>query len=678
MLEHKQILDFHDSAYNRGQVTRERAADDLVFAWVTQWDDQLLGESQLQYRGEFNILRKAMRQIISDLNANPVQVDFEPVGDNYNAADIMDGMYRTSTRQNTSIEAFDNANQENVVAGFGSWELENVQDGPDKQKIRRMPIYESCNAVYWDPNAKLKDKSDARWCSVLARYSEDGAADLVEGLTGERPAGVPSFRYPEESYVFPWVAEDKRVYIGRFYHREVVSYEVHVFVDLMGNREEVDDVDFESRENELLAGGFDYHECIECERHEVTRYIVSGSGILESTLVPGEHIPVVSVYGERAMVEGDEHYEGITRLAKDPQRLRNFQLSYLADIVSRSPRTKPIFTPEQISGFEHMYEEQGADSNYPYLLQNSADESGKPLPVGPVGTMPEQPIPDALIASIDLSRQAVEDVANPGLPQNIADPDLSGKAVLALQHRMDMQSFIYQNNYKHALRRDAEIFASMAREVYDSPRKATLTMADGSRKTEGLMQQRLNPRMMEMETINDLTGTAMEVYAEIGTNYATEKQETRMDIKELVMSMPVDDAMRSILMLEYISMTPGVDFEGLRKYANNELIRAGIREPETEEEIRFAQALQQQQEQPDPATLAAMAEMEKAQAEHANAEVRMFDAQTKRAKVEIDASKAGVEIDSLNEDIAKKRMENMTRLAQTLRPQPVRQPAGIP
>ena len=69
MLEHEDIIKMHDAAYQRGQVTRERAADDLVFAWVTQWDDQLLGESQLQYRGEFNILRKAMRQIISDLKS---------------------------------------------------------------------------------------------------------------------------------------------------------------------------------------------------------------------------------------------------------------------------------------------------------------------------------------------------------------------------------------------------------------------------------------------------------------------------------------------------------------------------------------------------------------------------------------------------------------------------------
>lgn len=678
MLDHKQIMEYHDSAYNRGQVTRERAADDLVFAWITQWDDQLLGESQLQYRGEFNILRKAMRQIISDLHANPIQIDFEPVGDNYNAADLMDGIYRTSCRKNTSIEAFDNATQESVVAGFASWELENVyESGTGKQVIVRNPIYESCNSVYWDPNAKLKDKSDAAWVSVLTRYSEDGAADLVDELTGERPANVTSFKYPEESYVFPWVSEDKRVFIGRFYHREKVKYKVHIFIDLMGNNEEIPDNEFEDKEDEMLSNGFDYQECIECERWEVTRYIVSGSDILEETLVPGEHIPVVSIYGERAVVEGEEHYEGITRLSKDPQRLRNFQMSYLADIVSRSPRTKPIFTPEQISGFERFYEEQGADNNYPYLLQNGSNASGKDLPLGPVGTMPEQPIPQALIASIDLSRQAVEDVANPGLPQNISDPDLSGKAVLALQHRMDMQSFIYQNNYKHGLRRDAEIYSSMAKEVFDSPRQMTLTMQDGSRKTENLMQQQLNPQMMEMQTVNDLTGVDMEVYAEIGTNYATEKQETRMEIKELIMSMPVDDQMRNILMMEYISMVPGMDFEGLRKFAGNELIRMGIKEPQTEEEIQYAQALQQQEQQPDPALLAAQAEMVKGQADQASAEVRMYDAQTKRAKVEIEASKAGVEIESLNEDVAKKRMDNMKTLAQTLRPAPINQASGF-
>lgn len=676
MLEHDEIMKLHDSGYQRGQVTRERAADDLVFAWVTQWDDQLLGGSQLQYRGEFNILRKAMRQIISDLKSNPVQIDFEPVGDNYNASDIMDGLYRTSTRQNGSLEAFGNAIQENVVAGVGAWELENeYEHRTQNQVIRRSPLYEACNCVYWDPNASRLDKSDANWCSILTRYSEDGYKDFVEELTGERPATIHGFKYPEESYVFPWVAEDKRIYVGKFYHREKISVKIHIFIDLMGQPQEVNDDEFEEEENTLIEQGFTYEECREYERYEVTRYLVSGQEILEETLVPGECIPVVPCYGERAFIEGEEHYEGITRLAKDPQRLRNFQMSYLADIVSRSPRSKPIFIPEQIQGYERMYQENGSDNNYPHLLQNATDINGKDLPLGPVGEMPAQPIPQALAASLDLSRQAVEDVANPGLPQNISDPDLSGKAVIALQSRMDMQSFIYQDNHKHALRRDAEIFASMASEIYDSPRQVTLTQYDGSRKTENLQQQVLNTQKMKMETMNDVKGIEFEVYAEIGTNYKTEQMEVREDMKEIMNGLPPGDPIRNILLLEYISIMPGMQFDNLRKYANKELIKMGIKEPETEDEMQFMESLQQQPNQPDPAMIAAQAEMVKGQAEQQSAEVRMYDAQTKRAKVEIDASKAGVEIESINEDIAAKRMSNMQNLASTLRPPPMQ--AGL-
>ena len=301
MLEHEDIIKMHDAAYQRGQVTRERAADDLVFAWVTQWDDQLLGESQLQYRGEFNILRKAMRQIISDLKSNPVQIDFEPVGDNYNAADMMDGIYRTSTRKNTSLESFGNAIQEAVVSGFGAWKLENdYENRTQLQTINRIPLYEACNTVYWDPSASLLDKADAKYCSILTRYSEEGYRDFVEELTGERPTTTVSFKYPEESYVFPWVAEDKRIYVGEFFHREPVTYQVHVFTDMMGNTKEVHDDDFEDEEGPMIDQGFEYSECIEFETYEVTKYIVSGQEILETTLVPGEFIPVVPAYGERA------------------------------------------------------------------------------------------------------------------------------------------------------------------------------------------------------------------------------------------------------------------------------------------------------------------------------------------------------------------------------------------
>ena len=212
-LTHEELKKLHDKAYQNGYDTRLKAADDMLFAWVTQWDDTYLAESDLGYRGEFNIIRKAMRQITTDLISNPVQVDFDPVDEtNDDAADIMDGMYRSDMRNNTSLEAKKNASQETIVCGVGAWELRNEwktnRAGDDRQIIKRYPLYEANNNVMWDPNAKLLDKSDANYVSCLVAYSEDGYEKLCEDLGSD--CADSSFAQPEISYVFPWVSETKK------------------------------------------------------------------------------------------------------------------------------------------------------------------------------------------------------------------------------------------------------------------------------------------------------------------------------------------------------------------------------------------------------------------------------------------------------------------------------------
>ena len=115
---HEKLLKLHDKAYEAGMVTREQAADDMVFALITQWDDNLLGESQLLYRGEFDMLHKAIRQTVAELYANPITVDFEPKSrKDKSGAEIADGMYRTDMSTNESQQAKLNAIQETVICG---------------------------------------------------------------------------------------------------------------------------------------------------------------------------------------------------------------------------------------------------------------------------------------------------------------------------------------------------------------------------------------------------------------------------------------------------------------------------------------------------------------------------------------------------------------------------------
>ncbi len=676
----------HDKAFIVGQITRERASNDIVFYWLTQWDDQLLSESQLGYRGEFNILRKAGRQILSDLEENPVQTDFEPVGETgQDSSETLDGIYRTDDAQNFSIEAYEVASQEAVVCGLGAWELyteysSSLTDS-QHQVIKRRPINEANNVVFFDPDSKSLDKSDAIYCSVLVPYTKDGYKNLVEDLTGEdKEFDEGSFKNPEHSYVFPWITGSHQIiWVSNFYHRKKIKSTLHTLVDPFDEKVQLWDDDLNEDMDNLIDAGYTIESSKEIERWEVSKYIASGASILSKEVIPGQHIPVIPAYGEHAYIEGEEHYEGITRLAKDPSRLRNFMMSYIADIASRSPRPKPIFFAEQIKGFEYMYEGSGADNNYPYYLQNRKADDGTEFPVGPIGAMPEQTVPQALGDLLMLTREAVEDVANPGLPQDIADPDVSGKAVLALQARLDRQSQIYQQHLKHAKRRDGVVYASIASAIYDVPRKVKTTLPDGTRQDTQLMEQVINSNTGEMEVTNDLHNAEFEVYTTIGPSHASKKEEDIENYTQLYQSTAPEDPMKRILLLKVTELL-SEDNSEIRDYARKELILLGVKKPSTPEEEQMLKEAQEKGPEPSAEMVLAQAEVLKGQADQMEAELEKikvqldakneemkrqidtFKAQTDRMEAQITAVEADAKIDYTRSDTLGKEIENMIQM----------------
>ena len=677
----------HDKAYIASQTTRERGADDLVFYWITQWDDSILAGSQLAYRGEFNILRKAGRQILSDLALNPVQIDFVPKDETReDSAEILDGLYRADCHNNNSIEAFNNAQVETVVCGVGAWELRTEyatkRIGDKNQIIVRKPIIEANNNVMWDPNSKFLDKSDATYVSVLEAFSEQGYIDLVEKLTGEELDHVDasSFKFPEQSYTFPWIlGAGKKIYVVKFYHKETIEEKVFTLSDPFGSTMNVRESELLEIEDDLMGSGYTIESEQVYKRDRITRYIASGEKILKINVIAGEHIPIIPSFGEHAFVEGEEHWEGVTRLTKDPQRLRNFAGSYLGDILSRSPRVKPIFWQEQIAGFEDMYSESGAENNYPYLLANRKAGDGTDLQPGPIAQMPEQPMPTALPAVLQLSREAVEDVANPGVPQDVTDPEASGRAIYALQARLDMQSMVYQEHTKHAKRRDAQVFASMASEIYDVPRKVRVEAADGTRSEKQIMDQVVDKQTGDIITIHDLSNAEFEVYSKIGPSYSSQKEQTIDRLSLMIQGMPLEDPTRQALQLKQLALMDGVDFDDIRDYANKQLILQGIKKPTTpEEEAMLEEA--QKNKQPDAATLLAQAENKKgdadlleskrkgiemqlkAQNEQAKTQIAGFEAQTDRMAAQIKAQEIGAKIELAKIESFGKKLDNTEKI----------------
>lgn len=665
--KHQEIMARHDQAYTSSLDVRENGADDLLFSRVTQWDETLdfVGT---EYRGQFDLLRKEKRRLISEMRANPVSVEYRPNdGADPDAADILNGMYRTDMRSNRSKEAVDVAVNDQIDCGFGAWRLgtEYVSRDDDmdtRQVIYRMPIHEANNTVFFDPNSKRMDKSDAAWASILTNYTKEAFEELAKehGFEDSLPA---NFGTPVSSYVYPWSygGTAKHVTVGEYYERKKRKERILILEHPAQGRA----VYKRSELKEVLDDMFDLGWRVIGEKtreiYEVSKYLVSGADILKGPIrIVGKHIPIVPLYGEWAFVEGVETWEGITRLAKDPQRLYNMQMSFLADIAAKGPRRKPIFSPEQVQGYEFMWEDP---NKYPYYLNNRKSASGEELPVGPMGYVEPEAVPPAMGAVLELTRRSVEDVTSPGMPQNVMDPQASGKAILAVQSRIDNQSFIFMDNLATAMRRDGEIYASMAQEIYDTPRDVTLTGLDGTESQMTVMEEIQDYATGQTVTLNDISRGRFDVYVDVGPSFRSQKQQARGELLQMMATIQ-DPAMLRVVQLQYMSMMEGSQMSMLREAANKELLKLGVKEPENDKEEAYLQQIQQQAQQPDPTALATQQALE-AQAMKDQAMGQKYQADAVRSVA--DAERAQAQTAEILAKTTETELNNAMRLAQALR-----------
>jgi len=371
------ILCKFDRDWTASDEARTEATNDLFFSRVSQWDDWLNQYTTLQYRGQFDVVRPVVRKLVAEMRQNPIDVMFKPKdGAGPDAADILMGMYRTDMRHNTAKISVNIAVREQIEAGVGAWRIVTEHEDQDptsnNQVIRRVPIHEASSHVIWDSNSKQMDKSDARHCTVINAMSKDGWEAFADEM-GFDSDEMPDFQSPDSSWLFPWISRDV-FYVAEHYEVEEKKETVFIYADpLTGEPVSYFKRDIADVIDELAEKGMEKVGERKVKRRRVYKTILTGSEVLKNReLIAGEHIPIVPVFGEWGFVGDKEVYEGVVRLTKDGQRLRNMIMSFNADTVARTPKKKPIFWPEQVAGYEYMY---GGNDDYPYYLLNRTDEN---------------------------------------------------------------------------------------------------------------------------------------------------------------------------------------------------------------------------------------------------------------------------------------------------------------
>jgi hypothetical protein len=529
---HQQAMTEFDRVQTSVRDERLQCLQDRRFYSIAgaQWEGPLGDQYENKPRFEVNKIHLSVIRIINEYRNNRIAVDFVSKDGEANdkLTETCNGLYRADERDSGAEEAYDNAFEEAVGGGYGAWRLRTAyedeeNDEDERQRIRIEPIYDADSSVFFDLDAKRQDKADAKYCFVL--YSMTYEAYKAEW--NDDPATWPKVIH---QYEFDWDTPDV-VFVAEYYRVEEVRETVRIFLTIQGEEERYTQADFdadETLEETLAAVGTVEVRQKRTKRKRVRKYIMSGGGILDDMgYIAGKNIPIVPVYGKRWFVDNVERCMGHVRLAKDPQRLKNMQLSKLGEISALSSIEKPILMPEQVSGHQVMWAEDNL-RNYPYLLINPiTGPNGETTAAGPVAYTKSAQIPPAMAALLQITESDMAEILGSSQQADKMVSGISGKAVELIQTRLDMQTFIYMSNMAKAVRRCGEIWLSMSKDIYVEEKRKMKTV--GAMEEVGsieLMKPQIDEETGELIYENNLGDALFDVAVDVGPSSSSRRDAT--------------------------------------------------------------------------------------------------------------------------------------------------------
>jgi hypothetical protein len=608
-----------------------------------QWEGSMFRDWGNKPRIEVNKVHRGVMRIINEYRNNRISVEYIPK-DGTEAdelAETCNGLYRADEIDSHAEEAMDNAFEEAVGGGFGAWrlrtELEDEyaedEEEEDYQRIRFEPIFDADSTVFFDLNSKRQDKSDAMFAFVLTAMTPEA----YEAEYNDDPSTWPK---SVQMTQFDWSTEDA-IYVAEYYVVEKRKEKIYVYADVLGNEEEYTRDDLEDEETALMiaATGMTLVREKSIKRRKVHKWILSGGGVLEdSGYIAGNNIPIVPVYGKRWFVDNKERFMGAVRLAKDSQRLKNMQLSKLAEISAYSAARKPIMTPEQIAGHENVWGNDNVE-NYRYLLLNPVtDGQGNEQPMGPIGYSEPPDIPQPLAALLQITEQDVADLMGMQDAAEQMTPNISGVAIELIQTRVDQNNFIYMSNMAKAVKRCGEIWLGMARDVYVERGRKMKTVAENN-DIAGIV---LNTPTIDEETsatvyANDLERAKFDVAVTVGPSSESKRAGTVRSLVGMLQFAQNDPEMSTVLTSMAMMNMEGEGLKDVRKFFRTRLVKMGAVEPNEEEMQAMEAELQAQEPDANAALLLAEAEKSKTQAALNVAKVANTEAATAKIVADIDS-----------------------------------------
>lgn len=646
-----------DRAYTPQQDVREKCIEATRFARVPggQWEGATAAGTKLddqfeKYpKFEINKVATELNRIIAEYRKNRITVKFRP-GDKEASEELankLNGLFRADYEETDGGEACDNAFDDAATGGFGCFRLTsmlvNEYDPMDeRQRIAIEPVYDPSRSVWFDPDAKKYDKSDALWAFCMYSLSPE-KYEAEYGKTPPASLDVTTMT----SWEYDWF-EPEVVYIAKYYEVRKESVDVISYRQpITGEIATYDSDQIEDIEDELALAGFQEVARRSVKRRRVYVSVVDGQNFLEKPRrIPGEHIPLIPVYGKRWFIDDIERVEGHIAKAMDPQRLYNLQVSMLADTASQDPGQIPTLDPEQVKGYEDHWANRNRKRPAYLPIRPPRDKAGNPTgPAAPASYTPQAQLSPAIATMLQLTSSDIQEVTGGSQAMQQMPSNIAQETVNDLMNRSDMTSFIYLDNMAKSLKRAGEVWLSMAREVYGSDREVRVVNEDGTDDIALMNAKVVDRQTGQVVALNDLSTGRYDVTVDVGPSYTARRDATVAALTRVLSTMAPQDPEAGIIRGLIMDNMDGEGLDDYKEYNRNKLLAAGIVKPRNESEAQMvAQAQAAQQQQPNPEMVAAMAQDKLANAELQKAANEQADIQVKAFKAQTDAQVAAAKV----------------------------------
>ena len=366
----------------------------------------------------------------------------------------------------------------------------------------------------------------------------------------------------------------------------------------------------------------------------------NGFEVLEEREWAGKWIPVVRVVGNEFEVDGRIYVSGLVRNAKDAQRMYNYWVSQEAEMLALAPKAPFIGYGGQFEGYEQQWKTANT-TNWPYLEVNPdvTDGMGGSLPL-PQRAQPPMASSGLLQAKAGASDDIKSTTGQYDSSLGATSNERSGKAILAREKQGDTGTYHYVDNLSRAIRHITRQLVDMIPKIYDTERIARIVGIDGE-----VDMVKINPTQPEaVKKIVDEQGIVMEkvynpsvgtydVCVTTGPSYMTKRQESLDAMSQLLQGNPQLWAVAGDLFIKNMDW-PGAQEMSQRfaKTIDPKLLSNDDKSPELQAAEQQIQAMGKEMDQMHTMlqNVSKSMEMQEIERKDFEAQIKMFDAETKR------------------------------------------------